>query len=90
MNDLKRNLSLNDLKRKLKSMANLRAGIINWPGERILSSNIMNRQKRTELSSKIHFLGGIHSEPWRTELHQGNPEVLDTDNRPQPNNWIEF
>ena len=67
-------------------MANLRASIINWPGERILSSNIMNRQKRTELN----FLGGIQSEPWRTELHQRNPEVLDTDNWPQPNNWIEF
>ena len=50
----------------------------------------MNRQNRTELSSKINFLGGIQSEPWRTEIHQGNPEVLGTGNWPQTNNWIEF
>ena len=71
-------------------MASIRARIINWPGERILSSNIMNRQNRAELLSKINFLGGFQSEPRRTELHQGNPEVLDTGNWPQPNNWIEF
>ena len=71
-------------------MANIRADIINWPGERIPFSSIMNRQNTTELSPKINFLGGIQSEPWRTELHQCNPEVLDTDNWPQPNNWIEF
>ena len=71
-------------------MASIRAGIINWPGERISSGNIMNRQNRTEHSSKINFLGGIQSEPQRTEIHQGNPEVLDTGNWPQPNNWIEF
>ena len=37
-------------KRKFESMARVRAGIINWPGKRIPSSNIMNKQKRTELS----------------------------------------
>jgi len=47
-------------------MANIRADIIKWPGERILSSNIMNRQKRTELSSKINFLGGIRALENRT------------------------
>ena len=36
-------LSLNDPKRKLKSMASLRAGIFNWPGERIPSRIIINR-----------------------------------------------
>ena len=36
----------------------------------------MTRQNRTELSSKINFLGSIQLEPWREELHQGNPEVL--------------
>ena len=41
-----------------KSMARVIAGIINWPGERIPSSNILNRQNRTNLSSKINFLGG--------------------------------
>ena len=71
-------------------MASIIARIINWPGERIPSSNIMNRQNRTELLSKINFLEGIQSEPRRTEIHQGNPEVLDTGNWPQPNNWIEF
>ena len=83
-------MSLNDPMRKLKSMASIRAAIVNWPGERIPSSNIMNRQNRTELLSKINFLEGIQSEPRRTEIHQGNPEVLDTGNWPQPNNWIEF
>ena len=71
-------------------MASMRAGIIHWPGERISSSSIMNRQNRTEPSSKINFLGGIQSEPQRTEIHQGNPEILDTGNWPQPNNWTEF
>ena len=70
-------------------MANIRADIINWPGGRI-PFNIMNRQNTTELSSKINFLGGIQSEPQKTEIHQGNPEVLDTGNWPQLNNWIEF
>ena len=73
-------------------MVSVRAGIINWPGERISSSN-MNRQKRTEHSSKINFLVGIQSEPWRGEIYQGNPEILDTSIQvywPQPNNWIEL
>ena len=48
--------------RENKFMSRVRADIINWPGERIQSRNIMNRQKRTELSSKINFLGGIQSE----------------------------
>ena len=73
-------LSLNDPKRKLKSMASIRAGIIDWPGERIASSNIMNRQNRTELSSKINFLRSIQTEPYKIEIHQGNPEVPDTGN----------
>ena len=55
---------------------NIRAGIINWPGERIPSGNVMNRQNRTELSSRINFLGGLLSEPWRTKIHQGKTEVL--------------
>lgn len=36
----------------------------------------MNRENRAELSFKINFLGSIQSEPWRGEIHQGNPEVL--------------
>ena len=69
---------------------NIRAGIISWPDERIPSSNVMNRQNMTELSSKINFLWDIQSEPWRTKIHQGKTEVLDTGYWPQPNNWIEF
>ena len=61
-------------------MASIRAGIIDWPGERIASSNIMNRQNRTELSSKINFLRSIQSEPQKIEIHQGNPEVPETGN----------
>ena len=71
-------------------MARIRAGIINWPDERISSSNIMNRQNRTELSSKINFLRCIQSESWKREIHQGNPELLDTGYWPQLNNWIEI
>ena len=71
-------------------MANIRADIINWPGERIPFISIMNRQNTTELSSKINFLGDIQSEPWRTKIHQGKTEVLDTGYWPQPNKWIEF
>ena len=71
-------------------MASNRAGIMNWPGDRIPSSNIMNRQNRTEHPSKINFLGGIQSEPQTTEIHQGNPEVLDKGNWPELNNWIAF
>ena len=71
-------------------MASIRAYTFNWPGERIPSCHIMNRQNRTEHLSKINFLGGIQSEPWRTEIHQDNPEVLDTGNWPQPSNWVEF
>ena len=63
-------------------MASIRAGIINWAGERILSSNIRNRQKRTVFSPKINFLGGIQSEPWKTEIHPGEPGVLNTGNWP--------
>ena len=36
-------LNLNETKRECKSMASIRAGIIKWPGERIPSSDIMNR-----------------------------------------------
>ena len=75
-------MNLNNPKRKLKSMASIRAGIINWPGERIPSSDIRKRQNRTVLSSKINFLWVIQSEPWRTEIHQGEPEVLNTGNLP--------
>ena len=44
-------------------MDSIRADIVDWPGERIPSSNIMNRQNRTEHSSKIDFVAGIQSEP---------------------------
>ena len=71
-------------------MAGLRAGIFNWPGERIPSRIIMDRKNRIEHSSKTNFLAGIQSEPSRTEIHQGNPEVIGTGNWPQSNNWIEF
>ena len=81
---------LNDPKRKFEFMAKVRAGIINWPGKRIPSSNIMSKQKRTELSSKISFLVVIQSEPWRGEVYQGTPEILDRSNWPQRNNWIEL
>ena len=64
-------------------MARVRAGIINWLGERIPFSSIMNRQNRTKLFSKINLLSAIQSEPWRGKIHQGNPEVLDTGNWPQ-------
>ena len=60
-----------------KSIANIRVGVLNWPGERIPSSNVMNRQNRTERSSKINFLGDIQSEHWRTEIHEGKTKVLD-------------
>ena len=69
-------MSLIDPKRKLISRASITAGIINWPGERIPSGNVMTRQNRTELSSRINFLGGLLSEPWRTKIHQGKTEVL--------------
>ena len=71
-------------------MTNIRVRIINWQGERIPFSNIMTRQNTTKLSSKINFLGHIQSEPWRTEIHPGNPEVQDTGNWPQPQNCSEF
>ena len=64
-------------------MAKVRAGIINWPGKRIPSSNIMSKQKRTELSSKINFLGTLQSELQSREIHQGNLEILDIGNWPQ-------
>ena len=57
-------------------MVRVRAGIINWPGERISSSNIMSGQNTTEISSKINFLGTTQSEPWRREIHQDNPQGL--------------
>ena len=44
-------------------MANIRADIINWPGERIPFISIMNRQNTTELSSKINFLGVSNQSP---------------------------
>ena len=49
-------------------MVRVRAGIINWPGDKIPYSN------------KINFQRAIQSEPWRGEIHQGNTEVLDTGN----------
>ena len=52
-------------------MVRVRAGIINWPGEKIPYSN------------KINFQRAIQSEAWRGEIHQGNTEVLDTGNWPQ-------
>ena len=53
-------------------MIRVRAGTITiWPGEKIPPSN------------KIHFLEVIQSEPQKGEIHQGNPEVLDTGNWPQ-------
>ena len=71
-------------------MASIRAGIINWPGESLPFSDIRNRQNRTVLSSKINFLGGIQSEPWRTEIHQGEPGVLNTANWPNPTIGLSF
>ena len=60
-------------------MARVRAGIINWLGEGIPSSNIKSSLNRTELSSKTI----VQLEPWSGEIHQRNPEVLDTGNWPQ-------
>ena len=51
-------------------MVRVRACIINRPGERIPFSNMMSRQNRTEISSKINFLGTTQSESWRGEIHQ--------------------
>ena len=40
--------------------------------------------ERTGLNSpKINFLRSIYSEAWSGEIHQGNPETLDTGNWPQ-------
>lgn len=64
-------LSLSDPKRKFLFMVRVRAGIINWPGEKIPPSN------------KINFLRATQSEPWRGEIHQGNPKALDLGNWPQ-------
>ena len=35
------------------------------------------------LSYKINFLRAIQTEPWRGEIHHGNPEVLNTASWPQ-------
>ena len=59
-------------------MTRVRVGIINWPDERIPSSNIKSRLNF--LSSKINFLRAIQSESWRGEIHQDNPKILETDN----------
>ena len=37
-------------------MSRVRAGIINWTGERIPLSNIKSSLNRTELSAKINFV----------------------------------
>lgn len=47
-------------------MTRVRVGIINWPDERIPSSNIKSRLNF--LSSKINFLKAIQSGPWSGEI----------------------
>ena len=65
-------------------MVRVRAGIINWPGEGIPSSNINSGSNMTIVfSSKINFLRANELEPWSGEIHQGNSEILGTSNWPQ-------
>ena len=64
-----------------------------WPGSELVSLIGQVREshlvviswiERTGLNSpKINFLRSIYSEAWRGEIHQGNPEILDTGNWPQ-------
>ena len=56
---------LNDPKRKFEFMAKVRAGIINWPGKRIPSSNIMSKQKRISNQSSLRkSILNIHWKDW--------------------------
>ena len=43
----------------------------------------MSSLNRIGLASKINFLRVIQPEPWKGEIYQGKPEVVDTDNWPQ-------
>ena len=66
-------------------MARVRAGIINWPGEGIPSSNINSDLNMTIVFFffyKVNFLRASQLEPWSRKIHQGNPE-LDTGKWPQ-------
>ena len=64
-----------------------------WPGSELVSLIgqvrgshlvVISWIERTGLNSpKINFLRSIYSEAWRGEIHQGNPEILDTGNWPQ-------
>ena len=72
-------------------MAGVKAGILNWPAERIPPSDIKSSPQGTELSFfQKKFLRIIQLEPWSGETHQGSLEVLDTGDWPQPNTWIDF
>ena len=66
-------MSLSDAKGKFVSVARVRAGIIYF----------MSSLNRIGLTSKINFLIAIQSEPWKGEIYQGKPEVVDTGNWPQ-------
>ena len=74
-------------------MARVRAGIINWPGERIPSSNI-NSDLNLTIYTYIYF--------FLSKFSQGQPAILGIEkfskvfqNYTQvighkPNNWIDF
>ena len=63
-------------------MARVRAGILNWPGEGIPSSNINSDLNMTIILFKVNFLRANQLESCSREIYQGNPE-LDTGNWPQ-------
>ena len=56
-------------------MARVRAGILNWPGEGIPSSNINSDLNMTIILFKVNFLRANQLEPCSREIYQGNPEL---------------
>ena len=62
-----------------------------WPEQVLLIDQVTGSHlvvipwvERTGMNSpEINFLRSIYSEAWRGEIHQGNPEILDTGNWPQ-------